>query len=105
VTQPVWRVPSEAWPTATGFSEVNFGREICGTAGTTENFALNSYSLTRGRSDFLTHHDDASRLRRHVETIAYTDSEPGDDLLSRLGARFKLRPLAPCTRIASAHAR
>ena len=34
-------------PTATGISEVNFGWEICGTAGTTENFALNSYSLTQ----------------------------------------------------------
>ncbi len=31
----------------TGFSELNFGFEICGTAGTTENFALNSYSLTK----------------------------------------------------------
>jgi hypothetical protein len=34
-------------PAATGISEVNFGWEICGTAGTTENFALNSYSLTQ----------------------------------------------------------
>ena len=34
-------------PSATGISEVNFGWEICGTAGTTENFALNDYSLTQ----------------------------------------------------------
>ena len=34
-------------PSATGISEVNFGWEICGTVGTTENFALNSYSLTQ----------------------------------------------------------
>ncbi len=34
-------------PTVTGISEINFGFEICGTAGTTENFALNSYSLTK----------------------------------------------------------
>lgn len=34
-------------PAATGVSEINFGWEICGTAGTTEDFALNGYRLAQ----------------------------------------------------------
>lgn len=34
-------------PATTNLAEANFGFEVRGTAGTTENFALNSYSLTQ----------------------------------------------------------